>query len=95
MEPERLVPPAPKPIDWLSLSLHIWEILDSDLYVETGYPVSLLSLLTWYSDRQWAGQPGFDSRQGQAIFLYSAASIPALGVHQASYQMAIGDFPWK
>jgi hypothetical protein len=35
--------------------------------------------LSWYSDGLLAGQPGFDTRQGQGIYLYSTASAPALG----------------
>jgi hypothetical protein len=33
------------------------------------------------------GQPGFDSRSGQKIFVYSTASRPALGPTQRSIQM--------
>jgi hypothetical protein len=42
--------------------------------------------LRWYSDGLLAGLPGFDSRQGYEIFLYSTLS----GAHPSSYQMGIG-----
>jgi hypothetical protein len=46
-----------------------------------------LRYLSRYSDGQRVGQPGFDSRQEQHIFLYSTASSPAMGT---SYPMDIG-----
>jgi hypothetical protein len=39
-----------------------------------------------YSDGLGAGRPEFYSRQGQAIFLYSTASGPALGLTQPPTQ---------
>jgi hypothetical protein len=43
-------------------------------------------LLSRYSDRLQAGQPGFDSRQAQEIFLYSTTLTPALGPSQSPIQ---------
>jgi hypothetical protein len=37
-----------------------------------------------------AGWPGFDSRQGQEIFLFSIASRPALGPNQLLIQWVSG-----
>jgi hypothetical protein len=38
--------------------------------------------------------PGFESRQGLGIFLFSTASRPAIGAHPASYPMGTRDsFP--
>jgi hypothetical protein len=37
-----------------------------------------------------AGRPGFNSRQGQEIFLYSTASRPALGLTQPPVQWMPG-----
>jgi hypothetical protein len=39
-----------------------------------------------YSDELWAGQPGFDSQQGQEIFLYFTNSRPTLGPTQPPIQ---------
>jgi hypothetical protein len=40
------------------------------------------SYLGQYSNGLWAGQPGFDSWQGQDIFLYPTMSRTALGPTQ-------------
>jgi hypothetical protein len=50
--------------------------------------------LSQYSDRLPAGWPGFDSWQGQEIFLISTASKPALGLTQPPVQWVPGLFPW-
>jgi hypothetical protein len=47
-------------------------------------------LLSGYSDRLRAGQPGFHSREGQEAFLYSTASRPALGPSQPPLQWVMG-----
>jgi hypothetical protein len=39
-----------------------------------------------FYDGLGAGHPGFDSRQGQVIFLYSTASRPVLGPTQPPVQ---------
>jgi hypothetical protein len=39
-----------------------------------------------YKDGLVAGRPGFDSRQGQNIFLYSTVSKPPLGTIQSPIQ---------
>jgi hypothetical protein len=46
------------------------------------------------SDGLRAGRPGFDSRQGQEIFLYSTASRQVLGSTQPPTQWVPGLFPW-
>jgi hypothetical protein len=45
-----------------------------------------------YSDGLRAGQLGFDSLQGQVIFLFSTESIPILGLNQTLTQWVPGDF---
>jgi hypothetical protein len=52
------------------------------LWNELGY-------LGRYSDGLWARRPGFDSRQGQEIFLYSTLSRPALGSTQPPIQWVL------
>jgi hypothetical protein len=47
-------------------------------------------LLSRYSEGLWAGRPGFDSRKGQEIFLYSTSSRPALGPAQPPTQWVPG-----
>jgi hypothetical protein len=46
-----------------------------------------------YSDELGAGRPGFDSWQGQEIFLFSTASRPALGSNQPHIHGYRGLFP--
>jgi hypothetical protein len=47
-------------------------------------------IISWYSDGLQAGWPGFNSRQGQEIFLYSTASRLALGPTQLPNQWVPG-----
>jgi hypothetical protein len=46
--------------------------------------------LSQYSDGPRAGQPGFDSQQGQEIFLYSTVSRLALRPIQPPIQWVLG-----
>jgi hypothetical protein len=48
-------------------------------------------LLSRYNDGLRAGRPMFDSRQGQEIFLFSTASMPALGPTQPPIPWVPGD----
>jgi hypothetical protein len=48
--------------------------------------------LSRYSDELRAGRPGFNSRQGQEIFLFSTAPRPALGPTQPPIQWVPGAF---
>jgi hypothetical protein len=50
-----------------------------------------LGQISPYSDRLQDGRQGFDSRQGQEIFLYSTASRPALGPTQPPIQWVPGE----
>jgi hypothetical protein len=43
--------------------------------------------------RASARRPGFDSRQGQEIFLFSAAFVPSLGPVQPPIQWVPGPLP--
>jgi hypothetical protein len=44
-----------------------------------------------YSDGVWAGRPGFDSRQGQEVFLLHTIQTGS-GTHTDSYPMQTGGF---
>jgi hypothetical protein len=46
-------------------------------------------ILDWYRDRVRAGEPGFDSRQGKKIFLFTASG-QALGPNQPHIQWVLG-----
>jgi hypothetical protein len=52
-----------------------------------------LGQLSRYSDGKRAGWRGFNSREGQEIFLHSTASRPGSGAHSASYPIRSGVFP--
>jgi hypothetical protein len=57
------------------------------------YNVIVPGQLSRYSDELWAGQPGFDSQEGQEIFLFFSVQTGS-GTHPASYTMGIrGSFP--
>jgi hypothetical protein len=47
-------------------------------------------MLSRYSDGLRAGRPGFDSRQGQELFIYSTASNLAFGPAKLPIQWAPG-----
>jgi hypothetical protein len=47
--------------------------LESVYLHNMGSPVTIMTKL-------WVGQPEFDSRQGQGLFLFATASIPVLGL---------------
>jgi hypothetical protein len=58
-------------------------------YTYSGEP----GYLKWHSDGLCAGRPGFNSWQGQEIFLCSTAFNPAVGPTQSSIQLVAGALP--
>jgi hypothetical protein len=55
-------------------------------------PIKEFAQLSWYSDGQWDGQPGFDSCQVKEIFLFSTAFKTIYRAHPASHKMGTGGF---
>jgi hypothetical protein len=52
--------------------------------------IHFLSQLSRYRDRLRFGRPGLGSRQGQEIFIFSAASTPSMGATQSPIQWVTG-----
>jgi hypothetical protein len=50
----------------------------------------LITIWSLYRDGLRAGRPGFDSRHGKIVFLFSTASRPTLGFTQPSMQWVLG-----
>jgi hypothetical protein len=71
---------------WLWCNLRRYSSISSPGYWNALSPSDKPGRLSRYSDGLRAGRPGFDSRKGREIFLFSTASKPALGATQPPIQ---------